>query len=242
MKTLSKRMAAIASFVPPGSRIADVGTDHGYIPICLVRDGTARSAIAMDVRSGPLSRAAEHVRECGLEDRISLRLGDGLSALKAGEADTVLISGMGGPLMREILSKGQSVAASVHCFVLSPQSDIPGVRVFLRENGYRIEREAFLLDEGKYYTVMQVFHGETGPVRYIEDQYGRYLLDRGDPVLREYLIRQEGRLRELLKKLQDSPRDETRRKAVGLKKEWEAVREALAVISRREAGWSAEKY
>ena len=231
MKKLSKRMAAIASFVPPGSRIADVGTDHGYIPICLVQSGTARSAIAMDVREGPLSRAAQHVKECGLEAQIRLRLGDGLSALKAGEADTVLISGLGGPLMREILSRGEQVAASVPCFVLSPQSDIPGVRVFLRENGYRIEREAFVLDEGKYYTVMQVVHGETGPVRYIDDLYGKYLLEQRNPVLREFLTRQAGRLRELLEKIEDSPRDETRKKAAERKKEWEAVKEALAVMT-----------
>ena len=136
---LSKRLLTIASFVPPGGRVADVGTDHGYIPIYLVKNELAVSAIAMDVRSGPLSRAAEHVAEYGLSDRIELRLSDGLDALGAGEADTVVISGLGGPLMMDILERGRQTAETVNCFVLSPQSDIPGVRVFLREKHGRVQ-------------------------------------------------------------------------------------------------------
>ena len=93
---LSKRLERIASFVQPGSRVADIGTDHGYVPIWLVQKGVCPSALAMDVRKGPLERAEEHVEEVGLSGKIELRLSDGLAKLKAGEADTVGIAGMGG--------------------------------------------------------------------------------------------------------------------------------------------------
>lgn len=227
---LSKRLQTIASLVPEGSRVADVGTDHGYVPIYLVKNKAAVSAIAMDVRSGPLSRAAEHVKEYGLEDKIELRLSDGLAALGAGEADTVIISGLGGPLLVDILKRGAQTAGSVERFILSPQSDIPGVRVFLRENGYRIDREIFLKDEGKYYTVMSVSHGTTRPGRYIDDLYGKYLLDHADPVLAEYLNRESAKYRELLPGLETSAKEETRARAHRMKEELSCMEQALRIM------------
>lgn len=224
---LSKRLQTIASFVPPGSRVVDVGTDHGYIPIYLVKNEISPGAIAMDVRSGPLKRAAEHVQQEGLEGQIALRLSDGLEALKEGEADTAVISGLGGLLMQEILRRGQEVAGTIRYFVLSPQSDIPGVRVFLRKNGYRIEKEAFIKDEGKYYTVMLAVHGESGPSCYIDDQYGGYLLRQGDPVLKEYLNREKRRLCELLPILTKSPKEETRKRCEQVRMKLTAVEQAL---------------
>ncbi len=91
---LSKRMDRLASMVTEGSSLADVGTDHGYIPIALVQTGKVSRAIAMDINKGPLERAALHIREQHLEDRITTRLSDGMTALKEGEADTVLIAGI----------------------------------------------------------------------------------------------------------------------------------------------------
>ena len=227
---LSKRLTTIASLVPAGSRVADVGTDHGYTPIYLVKNGVAVSAIAMDVRSGPLSRAAEHVKEYGLEDKIELRLSDGLQALHANEADTVIISGLGGPLMIDILTRGQQVAQTVDTFVLSPQSDIPGVREYLRENGYRIDREVFLKDEGKYYTVMVVTHGVSRPGRYIDDLFGKELLDNADPVLREYLEKEAARYRQLIPGLESAAREETRQRGQQMKEELASIEQALRVM------------
>lgn len=227
---LSKRLTTIASFVEPGSRVADVGTDHGYVPIYLVKKEIAASAIAMDVRTGPLSRAAEHVKEYGLEDRIELRLSNGLDALCPGEADTVIISGMGGPLIVEILTRGSAVAAEAPRLVLSPQSDIPGVRVFLRENGYRIDREAFIRDQGKYYTIMSVSHGNTRPGRYIDDLYGKYLLDHGDPTLQEYLTREIARYEGILPGLLASPKEETRQTGQQIQADLAYMRQAMNVM------------
>ena len=113
---LSARLAAVAALVEPGSRVADVGTDHGYIPIYLVQTGIADRAIAMDVRSGPLERARAHVDRLppGCRERIETRLSDGLKALSPGEADTVVIAGMGGELMIRILDEGRHSPGGGH--------------------------------------------------------------------------------------------------------------------------------
>lgn len=153
---LSHRLETIASFVRRGSKIADIGTDHGYVPIRLVEEGTAVSALAMDVRKGPLERACAHVREHGLTDRIELRLSDGLAALRPGEADCVIIAGMGGELVIRILEEGKELWDSVGQWVLSPQSDIDEVRRYLLKNGFSIEREVMVEEDGKYYTIMDV--------------------------------------------------------------------------------------
>jgi tRNA (adenine22-N1)-methyltransferase len=153
---LSKRMEAAAAMVSAGNILADVGTDHGYIPIELVQRGIVPSAIAMDLREGPLSRAREHIKEQGLSDRITLRLSDGVSALSKGEADTVLIAGMGGELIIRILTDGADICHGVRELILQPQSVIGEVRRFLRENGYRITDEDMVLEDGKFYPMMRV--------------------------------------------------------------------------------------
>ena len=153
---ISRRLERVASFVKGGGVVADVGTDHGYIPIYLVKEKRAVSAIAMDVRMGPLSRAKEHIAEYGLEKQISVRLSDGLEKLCPNEADTVVIAGMGGELMIRILQQGRHMWDSVKQWVLSPQSELAQVRRFLVEQGFRIEKEDMLEEDGKFYVILDV--------------------------------------------------------------------------------------
>ena len=122
---LSLRLSAIAGLVTRGNRLVDVGCDHGYLPVSLYLDGKIPGAIAMDVRKGPLSRAQEHISQYGLDAYIETRLSDGLEALKPGEGDTLVIAGMGGPLMERILTDGAEVRESFREMILQPQSDIP---------------------------------------------------------------------------------------------------------------------
>ena len=104
---LSKRLQAVADLVTPGSRLADVGTDHGYVPIWLYEQGIIPSAIAMDLREGPLNRAKENIAVHDLSDGITVRLSDGLEKLLSGEADSIVIAGMGGMLVKKILFPGK---------------------------------------------------------------------------------------------------------------------------------------
>ena len=170
---ISKRLSRLAAMVTEGSRLADVGTDHGYVPLCLYRQGRIPSAIAMDINEGPLERARAHIREAGLEHYIETRLSDGLHALRAGEADTVLIAGMGGGLTERILTDGKGVLETVRELVLQPQSEIWRVRRFLCENGWRIVCEDIVLDEGKYYPIFRAVKGQAEPYGPGELLYGK---------------------------------------------------------------------
>ena len=145
---LSKRLCAVASLVPQGCRLADVGTDHGYVPIWLVRQGRIPSAIAMDVREGPLERAREHIRAAQLTGYIEARLSDGLSALAPGEADCVLLAGMGGPLMARILKEAEEKWDSIGVYVFQPQSDLGQFRRFLDAAGFRMTAEDMVEEDG----------------------------------------------------------------------------------------------
>ena len=153
---LSLRLAAISKMVHGGNRLVDVGCDHGYLPVYLVLNKKIPSAIAMDVRKGPLLRAKEHVQQYGVSDYIELRLSDGLSALKAGEGDTLVIAGMGGPLMERILTEGKQVLDSFQELILQPQSDVCHFRHFIREQGWEIREEELILEDGKFYPMMRV--------------------------------------------------------------------------------------
>ncbi len=207
---LSKRLRLVASFVEPGAAAADVGTDHGYVPIWLVQEGVAAVCIAMDVNPGPLERAREHIAACGLTDRIQTRLSDGLSALSGEEVDTVIIAGMGGPLMVRILTEGLETARRMKRLILSPQSEIWSVRAFLERNGFVIEDEAMTEEDGKYYTVIcaRSAGGYIGDGTFcvserkrLEWKYGKCLLERKDPVLTEFLKKEREKYRQVLNRL-----------------------------------------
>jgi tRNA (adenine22-N1)-methyltransferase len=201
---LSNRLKTIASFVPEGSKVADVGTDHGYIPIHLVQEGKAKHAIAMDVRKGPLMRAESHIAEAGLTDVIEVRLSDGLLKLNKNEADCVVIAGMGGELMIHILEEGKDLWDNIPCWVLSPQSELQKMRRFLVEQAFFVEQETMIKEDGKYYVVMRAVRTPSVSVddgREVSYRYGKSLLELKDPVLAEYLEDEAYQLVEIRKNL-----------------------------------------
>ena len=213
---LSLRLSAIADMVTTGNRLVDVGCDHGYLPVYLIQQKKIPSAIAMDVRKGPLSRAKEHIRQYGLEEYIQTRLSDGLENLKAGEGDTLVIAGMGGPLMERILTDGQSVRDSFSEMILQPQSDIPHFRRFIQSQGFQIVEEKMVEEEGKFYPMMRVVRtcpegdgsenlvSEAAPYT-LEEAFGKFLLKEHNPVLYRYLLREERIRADILKQLQAAP-------------------------------------
>ncbi len=187
---MSDRLELVASFARRGSRIADVGTDHGYVPIALAARGIAEAALAMDVKPGPLSRAEENIRRFGLEEKIAVRLSDGVRELRPGEADTVILAGMGGELVIHIIQDGKRLWDDIEHWILSPQSEIDKVRRFLQGNGFRIDEEAMICEDGKYYTVMDVVRGVMEPLDELQALYGPVLLKRKDPCLCRLLERE----------------------------------------------------
>ena len=237
---LSKRLKLVASFVEPGALVADVGTDHGYVPIWLVQEGVAAGGIAMDVNQGPLERAKAHIAACGLSGRIQVRLGDGLSALSGEEADTVIIAGMGGPLIVRILTEGLETARRMKRLILSPQSEIWSVRAFLERNGFVIEDDAMTEEDGKYYTVIcaRSAGGYIGDGTFcvserkrLEWKYGKCLLERKDPVLKVFLEEERQKYRKVLDRL-DNARDENDSGSLGRQARKKEVEDEIALIER----------
>lgn len=213
---LSKRLSAVASMVTEGNRLVDVGCDHGYLPLYLYLNKKIPSAIAMDVRPGPLSRAREHIAEYGLEKYIETRLSDGLLALSPGEGDTLTIAGMGGPLMERILTAKEEVRESFRELILQPQSDIPHFRRFLREIGWAIVEDEIVLEDGKFYPMMKAVRGEArtvpGDMPYTpEEAFGGLLLKKRHPVLKLYLKRELRIRNEILEKLKEAAADDRRK-------------------------------
>ncbi len=177
---MTPRLMAIAESVPLGASVADVGTDHGYIPIYLCLKNQIAKALAMDLRPGPLNRADENICRFHLEASIKTRLSNGLAELKKGEADTAVIAGMGGLLIAEIL---EAAPFFLDCYVLQPMTATAELRQYLKENGYRICDETLAREEEKIYTVMTVERGEMvveNPVHYL---VGQKLIEKKDPLL-----------------------------------------------------------
>ena len=177
---LSKRLRCVASLVTRGNRLADVGTDHAFVPIFLIEEGVIPSAIAMDVNPGPLERAAEHIRMYGMTDRIETRLCDGLEALGENEADTIVLAGMGGALTVRILSQRKDLCREVRELILQPQSEIDSVRRYLEHSGWMIENERMVFEDGKYYPMMRCVPGAM-LLNTAQERYGPCLMkERGD--------------------------------------------------------------
>lgn len=219
---LSKRMEAVAALIKRRGVLADIGTDHAYIPIAMVLSEHNERAIAMDLREGPLSRAKEHIASCGLEYLIETRLSDGLEKLAVGEAESIVIAGMGGELMIRILTDHEAVAKSAKELILQPQSEVEEVRKFLRKNGYLLLDEDIVEEDGKYYPMMRAIPEEDAMFgvdsdveeivedttlngMHVMDMYGPILLAKQHPVLKEFLQKQETQLLEILDGLLEQP-------------------------------------
>ena len=198
MVKISNRLMTAAALVTQGYTLADVGTDHGYIPIYLLQQKKIPAAIAMDINEGPLERAKEHIALYGLQAYIQTRLSDGVAALKPGEVEAVLIAGMGGGLVMHILKDGEKICQSAKELILQPQSEIEHVREFLREEGYTILAEDMVYEDGKFYPMMKVqYQGENenaqkaSEVLKLSDLYGGLLLQNRHPVLKTFLEKEK---------------------------------------------------
>lgn len=237
MQKLSRRLQAVADFVTEGSMVADIGTDHGFLPIYLVERGICPQAVAMDLRTGPLERAQEHIQAAGLENVIQVRLSDGMSGLGQGEADSVVIAGMGGLAVIHILEKAGEKLADMKELVLEPQSDLLKVRRYLRGHRMCIDREELVYEAGKFYSILHVDTEkqmqmprsqvagiwsilldklkEEARVQELLDTYGACVIASGHPMLKKKLVRDRERARGILDALRNRARteaDEERRR------------------------------
>lgn len=240
---LSKRLQMLAEMVTRGNTVADVGCDHAFLSIYLVQRQISPCVLAMDVRKGPLAAAQQHIEGSGLNTYIETRLSDGMEKLEIGEAESLVCAGMGGRLMERILRTHMEKTQSMRELILQPQSELKEFRMFLRREGFRIQAEDAVYEEGKYYFAMKAaYTGEKehmqescgqSDLQSVFDEYGELLLKSGHPVLRQYLLYRRKAAEQILEKLGAGTADRTVARI-------SEVRQELAEIERA-SGWFREE-
>lgn len=202
---LTERLMTIAEMVKKCDVIADIGTDHGYIPIYCITNNMAKSAIACDINQGPLDIAKENISKYGLDDRITLRLSDGVSKLKKAEADVIVIAGMGGLLINHILEEGKDIIDSSVRLILQPMLAQKEVRKYLYENGYDIINERLAREGQKLYNIIEAKKSDS-EVTYSEFDIvvGKRLYEEKDELFDLYTEMRMNTLRKIIKGISGS--------------------------------------
>lgn len=193
MIKLSKRLLMVADMVRQGSVVADIGTDHAYLPVYLIQKGVCPRAIAADLREMPLKNAEETVKENSLSDRITLILSDGLDNLPENSADDITLAGMGGDLISDILSRIEWIKNSDIRIIAQPQTHSEKVRRFFIDNGFKIIKEAACIDDNRNYICMCAeYTGEFQDYEFGYEYYGE-LIKCESEYAKEYLKHQRNR-------------------------------------------------
>lgn len=201
------RLKAIAAMVPFGKSVADIGTDHAYLPVYLIKNGQINRAIAADINKGPYLAAKKTVAAAGLEDRIAVRLGSGLAVVLPGETDVLVIAGMGGGTIVGILAERPDVAASFERLIIQPMADAAEARRYFIQNGWKIVEEDLVLSEDKE-KIYQVIAAEKGvaaepePILY---EIGPLVWEKRHPLLKIFLAEQLNRLKNAAASMEKSP-------------------------------------
>ena len=186
MIKLSNRLMAVAGFIAKGASVADVGSDHGLLPVFLAQSGLARRIIASDISAGSLEAARRSAAKHGVADLIRFVVAPGLSGVGESEADTVVVAGLGGETIAGILGDAPWTRLGAR-LVLQPQSKIIELCSWLRENGYAVRDARLASDRGKLYVVLLVEGGQPSSGLEPEQEYLALLASRGDPLLASYL-------------------------------------------------------
>lgn len=251
MIQLSKRLSAVADGVLSGGVLADIGTDHALLPVYLVQNGTIPGAVAGDIHAGPVQAAERQVRAAGLENRIRVRMGDGLSVLRPKEADTVSIAGMGGGTIIDILSHGASSLEGVKRLVLQPNVGERLVREWLVRHGWKLVSETLLEEDGILYEVLSADAAASAEEakRWNEALYqykapggvplsrsalllmGPHLIQAPTPLFRRKWEQYAAKLEQLIRQIGKSEQPEAIRKREMLAQEKQEVSEVLKWLS-----------
>lgn len=198
---LSERLKCVMGMVTPGLSVADIGCDHGYLSIYLIKNNIAKSVIACDVNAGPLEACKKNAFIYEVYDKIDYRISDGLDAINPGEVESVVMAGMGGRLMSRILEDAMDKLDSVKELVLQPQSEISMLRKFVMDNGFMIISESMVCEEDKYYPVFKAVKGRNIWEEELYLRYGKILLREENPVLHQFLFKERDYLKNLYAEL-----------------------------------------
>lgn len=181
---LSPRLQTVADWVPQNAKLADIGTDHGYLPVWLLQNGRISEAIAADLRAGPLDAARRTAKRFGVEGKVSFRLCDGLTGIEPGEVDTVAIAGMGGETIAGILEAAPWTKEDETLLLLQPQTAFFELRTYLSKQGYRILKEKIVCEGNRLYIAVMARCGKPEPMNVGELWAGK---NSNDPLRGNYL-------------------------------------------------------
>ena len=226
---LTDRLLKIASLVDNGKRIADIGTDHGYIPVYLLNQNKIQYAILGDVNKGPLENARKEVTRNKLQDKVDLRLGSGIEVLKENEVDEIIIAGMGGMLINNLLKANEKVAHTTEKLILQPMQAPEELRMFLYQNGYKILDEHLVREEHRLYEIIVCkYEGlepqEIDPIYY---EIGLKLIENNDPLLNDFIENKIRINQNVIKKLERKEGQGIEDKRAALNKKIDALNDLL---------------
>ncbi len=227
---LSKRLQTIAEQVDKDSIVADIGTDHGYIPINLAKEGIIKHAFAMDINQGPLARAKKNIKRYGVESIVETRLSNGVMSLKPGEADTLIFAGMGGKLISELLMNGQKVIKKARKLILSPHIDVDVLRKAIHHIDFKIEMEAMICEEEKYYTIITAVKGQQTYTNERDYQYGKILIDQKSKILKAYILKKYNTHQKIIKELEGISSENSKQRQEILKQKNREMEEVLKCL------------
>lgn len=205
MLRIGERLQTVASLVPPCHTVADIGTDHGYVPACLALSGRCRHVIASDIAEGPCQAATETRNKYKLHNEMEIRMAPGLKGLRDGEAETVVIAGVGGATIVGILEESPEIAASVTTFVLQPMNAAGLLRQWLVQHGYIIAEEALCKENKHIYSIIKAVHGEERDLSPLEEEFGPCILEKKPALWQEYIEGKAEHYRRLLRQMAASP-------------------------------------
>lgn len=199
---LSNRLLGITKFVPMNSIVADIGTDHGYIPAYLITNNISKKVIATDISQASLEKTIDYVNVLNLNVKIIPRLGDGLDIVKPYEVDTVIIAGMGGVLISKILDDNKEICDTIENFILQPMVASKELRVYLINNGYMIVDESLEKEASRFYEIIFAKKGKGEINKNIYYEIGERLIENNHPLLREFIIYKIDVIESIINKLQ----------------------------------------
>ncbi|MBO5139642.1 MAG: SAM-dependent methyltransferase [Peptococcaceae bacterium] len=224
MIKLSQRLQAIADLVPTGAKVADIGTDHGFLPCYLAQSGKAELVIACDVNAQPLALAQKNITDYNVGDKVSTRLGNGLAVLKPGEVDTVTIAGMGGALMIDILDASPMVVDRLKRIVLQPNVGAEAVRIWAEKNRWQIVAEDLIRENDIFSVIIVLEQGRSDRFMSAVELYlGPKLLAEHHPMLGLYISEEWEKTQHILEQLAKSDSEESRKKEKQLRQKWEDI-------------------
>ncbi|PKM89770.1 MAG: SAM-dependent methyltransferase [Firmicutes bacterium HGW-Firmicutes-12] len=231
MLRISNRLQALAKMVPQGMRTADIGTDHAFLPCYLISQGISPFVIAIDMNEGPFEAARRNISNYLLENYIDLRLGEGLKPLKPHEVEVLVIAGLGGSTMTEILNGSPEVVCEARRVIFQPMTDAEVIRIWLQENGWTIIDEELIYEDRRIFEIIAAEKRKSRTLSQSELCFGPLLIEKKHPLLPDLLEKELNGLQEILKQLAKSKNKEVDEKMHFFRKKENMIKELLICLS-----------